>query len=72
MSNEPKKESFWVEEHSWGDFPFDKPYLNLSPISFVVRPKRSNEHHVFQNIKLFVCELFSTSKTSKLIRYPLI
>lgn len=67
-----KKENsnFWTEQHSWGDFPFDKPYINLSQMSF-------RKGHIKKNLFLeklggFVKEMFVWKTSDTMIRYPLI
>lgn len=64
-----KDEQFWLEQHSWGDFPFDKPTVN---VNVNVTDKNDKKHDIYKQIQRFVKELCNTDMSEKTMRYPLL
>lgn len=73
MNNANKKdEGFWMEQHSWGDFPFDKPCLNLTPLSFNATGNKKRVENTLKHVSMLVKALFNLDDSKDRIRYPLI
>lgn len=67
--NKDTDEEFWLEQHSWGDFPFDKPTLHVMNKQHTTHVKKYETF--MKNVMGFVKELCNIDMNKK-IRYPLL
>jgi hypothetical protein len=76
MNNKQKmldeKEEFWMEQHSFGEYPYDKPDLNPSTITFHMQSNKKNIVNTLKNIEKFLKELCNTNTSEKILHYPLL
>lgn len=78
MVNTETYKEFAQEQQSWGDFPFDKPHMNMEQYMDKQLEKEIKQgirklrlHNFMYSVNKFITELF-TVDMKKQIRYPLI
>lgn len=67
-----KDEQFWLEQHSWGDFPFDKPTVNITNNNINIQEKNNQRCCLCKQVQNFVKELCNLDMSEKTMRYPLL
>lgn len=71
-----KDEQFWLEQHSWGDFPFDKPAVNVNVNvtnnNINIQEKINQRRCLCKQVRNFVKELCNLDMSEKITRYPLL